>query len=193
MNKWILSNICHISLKLLISVNRRSWDRSPVSTAGGGDSQQFSLPLLRGDNDQHSNTLAIHIDDFVEGILQLVFDESLPSPSCIALIDNMEEIESSTPSRNCNMINKCPLNSQGEIEVSEDAIAEIISDPKKILLSAKVFFKLNNTFPSNKRPRDFPTVWGEYVAAHGLTPSNLILAGGPQCGQTEAGKQVAKM
>lgn len=122
-----------------------------------------------------------------------MLDNSLPSPSYIALIDNIDETESNTPERNCNMLRKCPLNSHGKIEVSEDAISEIISDPKKLLLSAKVFFKLNPTFPPNKCPKDFPTVWGEFTAAHCLTPSNLILAGGPQCGQTEAGKQIAKM
>ena len=165
---------------------RRSWDKSPILN-NRNTIQEFSLPVLS------NNTLAIHIEDFLSGVLHLVEDDSYSSPSYHALVDEIKDATSITQRYNCNLYHNCPLNAQGKIAISDDEVNESPLDPKTLLMSANIFFGSRfSQLPENVY-RPFPTIWKEYTAAHHLVPYHLVFVGSPQCGQTETAKQVSKM
>lgn len=176
----------------LYCVHRRSWDKSPISNCGETN-QEFSVPFVEGSSDVSCNTLAIHIEDFLSGVLHLVDNNSYSSPSYHALVDDLKDSNSITQRYNCNLYHSCPLDALGKIAVSDDEVKESSLDPKILLMSANIFFGSKFSLLPENVYRSFPTIWEEYTAAHRLVPFHLVFVGSPQCGQTEAARQVSKM
>jgi hypothetical protein len=124
------------------------------------------------------------------GIVHLVQEDSYRSPSFIPLVDEIQS--SSLRKSNCNLYHNCPVNQEGEI-ASKDALKEISEDPRKLLLSSKIYLTSPALNYPDKVTKDFSIVWNEYLAVNKLSPFGLIFVGGPQCGKTETSQQVAKM
>lgn len=151
------------------------------------------MPFLHGPSYVRQNTLAVHIEDFLSGVLHFVENDSYSSPSYHALVDEIKDPNSVTQSYNCNMYHNCPLDSQGQIAIADEERKKSPLDPKILLMSANIFFRSKFTLFPETTCRTFSTVWDEYRAANHLVPFNLVFTGAPQCGQTEAAKHVSKM
>jgi hypothetical protein len=167
-------------------VYRRSWDKSPISNCGETN-QEFSLPF-----NVPNNTLAVHIEDFLSGVLHLVESDSYSSPSYHALVDEIKDSNSITQRYNCSLYHNCPVDASGKIAVCDGEAKESPLDPKILLLSANIFFGSKFSQLPETAYRPFPTIWEEYTAAHRLVPFHLVFVGSPHCGQTEAAKHVSK-
>ena len=181
-----------VSLRMTFTF-RQSWDDSCNSSSDSARSQKFSLPLMRGSKtSSNTNALAMHFRDFIERIVTLVVDDSLPSPSYHPLVDGIIDADSSTDRFNCDLLHGCPLDAQGNIAASSDAVERTIRDPTVLLMSAKVFFTGKSLNAPTSFRHSFQSVWKEFTVIHKFTPCNLVIVGGPQCGQTEAAMLIAK-
>ena len=148
---------------------------------------------MNGCNNVGTNTLATHIEDFIHGIINLVKDDSLISPSFHPMVDGINDSDFSSHGCNCNLFNECPVDPLGNISSSTNILTEILRDPRTLLMSSKVFFTSKSIAPSVRDLRNFSSVLKEFTFAHKLSPVNLIFVGGPRCGKTETAQLVAKM
>ena len=187
---------------MLTILYRQSWEDSCYSCTDPHSRQRFALPLINGCNNVRNNTLAIHFNDFIEGIINLIKDDSHKSPSFHPMVDRIKDVESSSHGCNCNLFNEIPVDMMGNISTSTNVLTEILNDPRILLMSSKIFFtsKLIPALPSSSSssstiriPKNFPSVLNEFTMAHKLTPVKMIFIGGPRCGKTETALLVAKM
>ena len=174
-----------------IPPHRQSWDDSCCSS-DGDDQQKFSLPITRGQNARY-NILAIHFENFINAIINLIEDDSCASPSYHPIVDGIKDPGSTLRSSNCELFHDSAFDSPGNIKATGDVMMETIRDPRKIFLSSKVFFSSKFVDYPNKVYRNFPSLFREFTVIHKLASCNIILVGGPQCGQTESAQLMAKM